>query len=119
MNQDLNQLLSQPAGSIPNLFLDNLDVLDAQSKQQALTQILSKISKGGIITLKGVDATLFAKNILNGNLNLDTVNNIFNQCKSIDSMLIVENILINSGFEITNRNIENVKYVLTGRHKLQ
>ncbi len=111
---NMNEILEAHDGSIENLTIDYLDMFEYKERTELLPKLLHKMRKGGNISIIGYDLNVISRLLINDLMTLEIYNDIIKGIKSMESMLKIERVLMDSGFKLTKRGfLEHGKYFLT------
>jgi hypothetical protein len=114
---NIEQILAEPNGSIESLNV-NLDGLPINEKYDLLPKLLSKLVKGGSITISGQDIYAIAKSILYSKHTILELNSIVANIRSLDTPDNIKRFLLEHNFKTEICKRDNTYYVCTARHSM-
>lgn len=112
--ESINEL---PNASCTSIQLNNiLDFVTPKDREKALNLALSKLRINGEISMNGIDFFAFGNFVSNGLMSLGEVNTgVFNGRLSVDSINLLEDALVQSGFEIKRISMDGYSYNITAK----
>jgi hypothetical protein len=100
-----------PDGFFTEIFV--LDVLETSPNDDILNKICTKLRKGGVLTLHGIDGLEFCRNVYVGNVDWETISNIIKNLNRFNSIVNLKSYFANQNWPIKFAGLDNNKYNIT------
>jgi hypothetical protein len=109
--QDLNEIEDY---SIDDIYCNCLEYVT--NPIGLLNDLTKKISGNGQLTVEAYEIFLIARNIAVGIINISDINNLLYMGKiSCVNMIQISELLVDNGFEILDRDIDSMKFVIISK----
>lgn len=98
----------------PDGFFEKIEVVDAlevSSYSNILDIVSSKIKKGGVLILSGIDSVVLCREIVNGNCNLEEASKFFAPIKNLFTIPKLKEYFINKKWKIKTCGISSTRYL--------